>query len=398
MTRTRSYIEPTDATADVFIAGDPTASPGADLPIGSLATRIDLAGLGLRYKKTSAPATGWEVVSGGGSSTPTATTTVAGKSRVDNDSAGDPQALTAAGHLLDADPHPQYALDTEKGAASGLATLDASSKLTASQLPLGTSATTAAAGNDARLSDARTPTAHATSHQPGGSDAMAVDAAAGTGSLRTLGTSATAACAGNDSRLSDARTPTTHATTHKSGGSDAIKLDELAAPTDITTLNASTTAHGLLPKLDNISTHYLDGTGAWSTPPGGSVPTLLEGQLDPGSVTVETEHFVVHRDHLKLSSTNRLTMEGTSRFYLRDIGENNYGPQGDISPVTGSVIMGTPKVPTVSFTVPTDYQFQLLNRLELRGSMRMSLLGTADLYIENDASRVGRIVLTGRGN
>lgn len=39
---------------------------------------------------------------------------------------------------------------------------------------------------------------------------MAVDAAAGTGSLRTLGTGATQACAGTDARLSDARTPVSH--------------------------------------------------------------------------------------------------------------------------------------------------------------------------------------------
>ena len=37
--------------------------------------------------------------------------------------------------------------------------------------------------------------------------AAVVDAAAGTGSLRTIGTSATSACAGNDARLSDSRTP-----------------------------------------------------------------------------------------------------------------------------------------------------------------------------------------------
>lgn len=48
-----------------------------------------------------------------------------------------------------------------------------------------------------------TPATHATTHDAGGSDAMAVDAAAGTGSLRTIGTAATAACAGNDSRLAD---------------------------------------------------------------------------------------------------------------------------------------------------------------------------------------------------
>ena len=54
----------------------------------------------------------------------------------------------------------------------------------------------------------RIPTAHHTTHEPGGSDAMAVDQAAGVGSLRTLGTSSVQAAAGNDSRLSDSRTPT----------------------------------------------------------------------------------------------------------------------------------------------------------------------------------------------
>lgn len=53
------------------------------------------------------------------------------------------------------------------------------------------------------------PTAHATSHQPGGSDAMAVDAVAATGSLRTLGTGAAQALPGNHSSTTDARTPTT---------------------------------------------------------------------------------------------------------------------------------------------------------------------------------------------
>jgi hypothetical protein len=62
---------------------------------------------------------------------------------------------------------------------------------------IGATATTAVAGNDSRLTNARTPTAHATTHQPGGSDAMAVDAIAGTGSLRTLGSGAQQAAAGN---------------------------------------------------------------------------------------------------------------------------------------------------------------------------------------------------------
>ncbi len=82
---------------------------------------------------------------------------------------------------------------------------------------IGSTGTTAVAGNDARLTNARTPTAHATTHQPGGTDAMAVDAVAGTGSLRTLGTGAQQAAAGNDTRLSDARTPTAHGINSASG-------------------------------------------------------------------------------------------------------------------------------------------------------------------------------------
>jgi hypothetical protein len=143
---------------------------------------------------------------------------------------------------------------------------------------LGTGALQATAGNDSRLSDARTPTAHASTHKSAGSDvirldelavptadvslnshkltgvtnpvsaqdaatkayvdALPVDGAAGTGTLRTLGTGALQATAGNDSRLSNARTPTAHASTHKSGGSDVIRLDELAVPTADVSLNS----------------------------------------------------------------------------------------------------------------------------------------------------------------
>lgn len=55
-----------------------------------------------------------------------------------------------------------------------------------------------------------------------------------------------------------------HAARHKSAGADPIRLDELAAPTDVTTLNASTTAHGLLAKLSNVVTQFLNGQGSWA--------------------------------------------------------------------------------------------------------------------------------------
>jgi hypothetical protein len=117
----------------------------------------------------------------------------------------------AGGVLGGTYPNPGFAVDMATQAE-----LDAHTTLT----------TTAHGGivasTDARLTDARTPTAHHGTHEPGGTDAMAVDAAAITGSLRTLGTGALQATAGNDSRLSNARTPTAHATTHQSGGTDAL--------------------------------------------------------------------------------------------------------------------------------------------------------------------------------
>lgn len=53
-------------------------------------------------------------------------------------------------------------------------------------------------------------------------DSANKDGVAGTASMRTLGTGAQQAAAGNDSRLSDARTPTAHAASHQNGGSDEV--------------------------------------------------------------------------------------------------------------------------------------------------------------------------------
>jgi hypothetical protein len=111
---------------------------------------------------------------------------------------------------------------------------------TGSLRTLGTLTNQACAGSDFRLSNARTPTAHAVSHNAGGGDPMTIDAAPATGSLRTLGTLTNQACAGSDSRLSDARTPTAHASTHNAGGSDAMAIDSAPATGSLRTLGTLT--------------------------------------------------------------------------------------------------------------------------------------------------------------
>ena len=168
-------------------------------------------------------------------------------------------AGTVATHAAAADPHTGYQLESEKNAASGYAGLDASSKLTGSQQVYGTLVNTACQGNDARLSDSRTPTAHATSH--------------------------------------------------KSGGTDAIKLDELAAPTDVTTLDASTTAHGLMMKYPGGTANFLRADGTFAAP----TAAAADPTYSPGSFTVATETGRLIINHMKLTTTQRATLEGTGR-------------------------------------------------------------------------------------
>ena len=44
---------------------------------------------------------------------------------------------------------------------------------------------------------------------------------------------------------------------------------------DVATANSSTSMHGFLKKLDNTATHFMDGTGNWSTPAGSATATPL---------------------------------------------------------------------------------------------------------------------------
>jgi hypothetical protein len=126
---------------------------------------------------------------------------------------------------------------------------------TGSLRTLGTGAQQATAGNDSRLTNSRTPTVHATTHQPGGSDAMTVDAAVAVGSLRTLGTGSTQAAAGNDSRFTDARTPTAHASTHSNAASDPVTITNLAGYPGTTTtfLRGDNTFSALPARVGTIS-------------------------------------------------------------------------------------------------------------------------------------------------
>jgi hypothetical protein len=91
-----------------------------------------------------------------------------------------------------------------------------------------TTAGLAVQASDTRLSDARTPTAHKTSHENGGSDEISVAGLSGVladPQPPIIGSGATEAVAGNDARLTDERVPTATGLTTKFGTNKASLVD-----------------------------------------------------------------------------------------------------------------------------------------------------------------------------
>ena len=88
--------------------------------------------------------------------------------------------------------------------------------------------------------------------------------------------------------------------TAAAGSADTVLLSDavLAKPTaadvdfsaDVTTNNVTTGHHGLAPKLDGNSAHYLDGTGAYSVPAGSGAGTPA-GTSFPGSPSTNDLFF-----------------------------------------------------------------------------------------------------------
>jgi hypothetical protein len=142
------------------------------------------------------------------------------------------------------------------GSTSGLPIITTTSGVLSAG-SFGTTAGTFCQGNDSRLSDARTPTAH--TH-------AASEVTSGTFDIARIPTGSTSStvCIGNDARLSDARTPTSH--TH--------------AASDITSGTISTARLGS-GTADN--TTFLRGDNTWATPSGGG-GGISDG--DKGDITV----------------------------------------------------------------------------------------------------------------
>lgn len=132
--------------------------------------------------------------------------------------------------------------------------------------------------SDSRMSDARTPSSHASSHQNGQTDEINV--AGLSGLLADPQTPAAHAHAHADTtgQGTDDHHARDHASTHGPSQTDALRLDDLEVPEDNTDLNVSTGAHGLCPKLSGNAGDALRGDGTWGAV-GGASPLTTKGDL-----------------------------------------------------------------------------------------------------------------------
>jgi hypothetical protein len=169
------------------------------------------------------------------------------------------------------------------------------------------------------------------------------------------------------SRMAVGAAPTAHAPSHKSGGSDVLGLDTLGATTDVTTLNSSATAHGLLPKLSNVATQYLNGVGAF----GAIAYSSLTGA--PSIPTVGT-----------LTTASSITGGGamTGNLTINLVGDTAtpganafYGYVGSARGWFGlaySMLSGTPAIPTVGTLTTTN---SVTGGGVMTGNLTVTLLG-----------------------
>lgn len=138
---------------------------------------------------------------------------------------------------------------------------------------IGSGGTQAVAGNDARLTDARTPTAHKTSHQDGGTDEINVGALSGVladPQHPIIGSGGTEAVAGNDARLTDSRTPLAHKASHQNGGSDEVATALPGANAIPKAGAGGTLAIGFLATGTPDGTKFVRDDGTLAVPAGGS--------------------------------------------------------------------------------------------------------------------------------
>lgn len=222
-------------------------------------------------------------------------------------------------------------------------------------------------------------------------DPALTDPAAGTPGLRTLGTGATQAAAGNDPRLTDARTPTAHATTHNGGGTDPIdpattsvaglmsapdktKLDGIASGAQVNevTLNGSETLANKTLTTPTIAS-FTNATHNHTNAAGGG--QLTDGALS-GAVTVAK------------GGTGNTT--ATTAYGLQAAGTTATGAHQTVSPGSSGQILksnGASALPSFQTGAPGDVGLGNVNNTSDANKPVSSATQTALNDKENTANK-----------
>jgi len=172
--------------------------------------------------------------------------------------------------------------------------------------------------------------------------------------------------------------------------SDATKfLNGAATPTfaqvkdsdlstsDVATNNVSTAKHGFVPKAPGVSTQYLDGTGAWSTPAGGG----------GGSTSVNTIAATVYTiSNTDLAGTvfDVFTGSGAVNVTL-PVGLSGSGPLTFVQGGTAPVILS----PASGVTVYSVNGYTALNQAYTRATLVRSAANTYYLFGDLAPTPVG---------